>query len=72
MFKYVSDWRRVEENQRAALAGIVQGISRLDAVGRRTRCCSAPTAHASTISLECYSFVADHDAPFYQGNHLVA
>ena len=31
--KYVSDWRRVEENQRAALAGIVHGISRLDAAG---------------------------------------
>ena len=31
--KYVSDWRLVEENQRAALAGIVDGISRLDAVG---------------------------------------
>ena len=29
--KYVSDWRLVEENQRAALAGIVHGISRLDA-----------------------------------------
>ena len=64
--KYVSDWRLVEENQRAALAGIVHGISRLDAAGHwatarrqpatgnaspcRTRCCSAPTAHASTIS----------------------
>ena len=36
--KYVSDWRLVEENQRAALAGIVHGISRLDAaapLGRR-------------------------------------
>ena len=31
--KYVSDWRLVEENQRAALAAIVHGISRLDAVG---------------------------------------
>ena len=31
--KYVSDWRLVEENQRAALAGIVHGISRLDAAG---------------------------------------
>ena len=30
---YVSDWRLVEENQRAALAGIVHGISRLDAAG---------------------------------------
>ena len=29
--KYVSDWRLVEENQRAALAAIVHGISRLDA-----------------------------------------
>ena len=32
--KYVSDWRLVEENQRAALAGIVHGISRLDAAGQ--------------------------------------
>ncbi|MXY78314.1 MAG: Tn3 family transposase, partial [Chloroflexi bacterium] len=31
--KYVSDWRLVEENQRAALATIVHGISRLDAAG---------------------------------------
>ena len=31
--KYVSDWRLVEENQRAALAAIVHGISRLDAAG---------------------------------------
>ena len=31
--KYVSDWRLVEENQRAALGGIVHGISRLDAAG---------------------------------------
>ena len=31
--KDVSDWRLVEENQRAALAGIVHGISRLDAAG---------------------------------------
>ena len=31
--KYVSDWRRVEENQRAALAGFVHGISRLGAAG---------------------------------------
>ena len=30
---YVSDWRLVEENQRAALAAIVHGISRLDAAG---------------------------------------
>ena len=29
--KQVSDWRLVEENQRAALAAIVHGISRLDA-----------------------------------------
>ena len=28
--KYVSDWRLVEENQRAALAAIVHGISRLE------------------------------------------
>ena len=26
----ISDWRLIEENQRAALAGIVHGISRLD------------------------------------------
>ena len=32
--KHVSDWRLVEENQRGALAGIVHGISRLDAAGR--------------------------------------
>ena len=31
--KNVSDWRLVEENQRAALAAIVHGISRLDAAG---------------------------------------
>ena len=31
--KYVSDWRLVDENQRAALAAIVHGISRLDAAG---------------------------------------
>ena len=31
--RYVSDWRLVEENQRAALAAIVHGISRLDAAG---------------------------------------
>ena len=31
--KYVSDWRLVEENQRATLAAIVHGISRLDAAG---------------------------------------
>ena len=31
--KYVSDWRLVEENQRAALAAIVHGISCLDAAG---------------------------------------
>ena len=31
--KSVSDGRLVEENQRAALAGIVHGISRLDAAG---------------------------------------
>ena len=31
--RYVSDWRLVEENQRAALATIVHGISRLDAAG---------------------------------------
>ena len=29
--KHVSDWRLLEENQRAALASIVHGISRLDA-----------------------------------------
>ena len=32
--KHVSDWRLLEENQRAALAGLVHGISRLDAAGR--------------------------------------
>ena len=32
-FKYVSDWRLVEENQRAAPAAIVHGISPLDAAG---------------------------------------
>ena len=32
--RHVSDWRLVEENQRAALAGIVHGISRLDAAAR--------------------------------------
>ena len=32
--KHVSDWRLVEENQRAALAGIVHGISGLDATSR--------------------------------------
>ena len=31
--KYVSDWRLVEESQRAALAAIVHGICRLDAAG---------------------------------------
>ena len=29
----MSDWRLIEENQRAALAGLVHGISRLDATG---------------------------------------
>ena len=29
--KQVSDWRLIEENQRAALASLVHGISRLDA-----------------------------------------
>ena len=32
--KRVGDWRLVEENQRAALASIVHGISRLDAASR--------------------------------------
>ena len=32
--RHVSDWRLVEENQRAALAGIVHGISRLGAAAR--------------------------------------
>ena len=32
--KQVSDWRLIEENQRAALAGLVSGISRLDAARR--------------------------------------
>ena len=35
--KNVSDWRLVEENQRAALAAIVHGISRLDAAGHSNR-----------------------------------
>ena len=35
--KNVSDWRLVEENQRAALAAIVHGISRLDAAGHLGR-----------------------------------
>ena len=34
--KHVSDWRLIEENQRAALASLVHGISRLDATERRT------------------------------------
>ena len=42
--KYVSDWRLVEENQRAALAAIVHGISRLDAAGRRPATGSASPA----------------------------
>ena len=32
--KHVSDWRLLEENQRAVLAGLVHGISRLDAAER--------------------------------------
>ena len=32
--KHVSDWRLLEENQRGALAGLVHGISRLDAAER--------------------------------------
>ena len=32
--RHISDWRLVEENQRAALASIVHGISRLDATAR--------------------------------------
>ena len=31
--RYVSDWRLVEEDQRAARDAIVHGISRLDAAG---------------------------------------
>ena len=33
LLKHVSDWCLLEENQRAALAGMVHGISRLDAAG---------------------------------------
>ena len=80
--KYVSDWRLVEENQRAALAGIVHGISRLDAAGHwgdGTTSASDGQRFAmphkvlqrtysprvNDFALEFYSFVADHDAPFY-------
>ena len=80
--KYVSDWRLVEENQRAALAGIVHGISRLDAAGHwgdGTTSASDGQRFAmphkvlqrtystrfNDFALECYSFVADNDAPFY-------
>ena len=76
--KYVSDWRLVEENQRAALAAIVHGISRLDAAdhwGDGTTSASdgqrfaMPQKTYSTrfndFALEFYSFVADNYAPFY-------
>ena len=80
--KYVSDWRLVEENQRAALAGIVHGISRLDAAGHwgdGTTSASdgqrfamphkvlqrTYSTRVNDVALECYSFVADNDAPFY-------
>ena len=79
--KYVRDWRRVEENPRAARAGIVHGISRLDAAGQwGDGTTSARDGHrfamphkvlprtystrVNDVALECYSFVADHDAPF--------
>ena len=45
--KHVSDWRLVEENQRAALAGLVHDISRLDAagaLGRRPDLCQRRAA----------------------------
>ena len=81
--KYVSDWRLVEENQRAALAGIVHCISRLDAAGQwGDSTTSASDGHrfamphtvlqrtystrVNDFALEFYSFVADHDAPFYR------
>ena len=79
--KYVSDWRLVEENQRAALAAIVHGISRLDAAGHWG---DGPTSASdgqrfampqkvlrtystrfNDFALEFYSFVADSYAPFY-------
>ena len=80
--KHVSDWRLVEENQSAALAGIVHGISRLDAAGHwgdGTTSASDGQRFAmphkvlqrtystrfNDFALEFYSFVADHDAPFY-------
>ena len=79
--KDVSDWRRVEENPRAARAGIVHGLSRLDAAGHwGDGTTSASDGHrfamphkvlprtsstrVNDFALECYSFVADHDAPF--------
>ena len=80
--KYVSDWRLVEENPRAALAGIVHGLSRLDAAGHwgdGTTSASdgqrfamphkvlqrTYSTRVNDFALECYSFVADNDAPFY-------
>ena len=79
--KYVSDWRLVEENQRAALAAIVHGISRLDAAGHwgdGTTSASDGQRFAmpqvlqrtystrfNDFALEFYSFVADDYAPFY-------
>ena len=79
--KDVRDWRRVEENPRAARAGIVHGLSRLDAAGQwGDGTTSASDGHrfamphtvlprtysprVNDVALECYSFVADHDAPF--------
>ena len=79
--KDVRDWRRVEENQRAARAGIVHGLSHLDAAGHwGDGTTSARDGHrfamphkvlprtystrVNDVALECYSFVADHDAPF--------
>ena len=79
--KYVSDWRLVEENQRAALAAIVR-ISRLDAAGHwgdGTTSASDGQRFAmpqkvlqrtystrfNDFALEFYTFVADNYAPFY-------
>ena len=80
--KYVSDWRLVEENPRAALAGIVHGLSRLDAAGHWGNGTTSASdgqrfamphkvlqrtysTRVNDVALECYSFVADNDAPFY-------
>ena len=49
----------MEENQRAALAGIVHGILRLDAEALWTY------STRFDFALDFYSFVADNYAPFY-------